>query len=54
MVVRSPSDCQNGGNSDNGGKKMLDRTGMLTRGLAEPYRGPGTMARERGVPANFC
>ena len=30
------------------------RTGMLTLGLAEPYRGPGTMVREGGVPANFC
>jgi hypothetical protein len=34
-------------------KAFLDRTGMLTRGLAELYRGPGTMVREGGVPANF-
>jgi hypothetical protein len=33
---------------------FLDHTGMLMGGLAEPYRGPGTMVRERGVPANFC
>jgi hypothetical protein len=33
---------------------VLDRTGMLTRRLAEPYPGPGTMVREGGVPANFC
>jgi hypothetical protein len=35
-------------------KKILDCTGMLTRGLAEPYHGPGTMVREGGVPSNFC
>ncbi len=35
-------------------KKILDPTIMLMHGPAEPYRGPGTMARERGVPANFC
>jgi hypothetical protein len=33
--------------------KKLDRTGMLTRELAEPNHGPGTMVRERGVPASF-
>jgi hypothetical protein len=31
----------------------LNRTDMLMRGLAEPYRGPSTMVKEGGVPANF-
>ena len=34
--------------------KILDCTGMLTCGLAEPYCSPGNMVREGGVPANFC
>ncbi len=46
--------CQNKDNSDDGGKTISDHTGMLTRRLAEPYHSPGTMVRERGVPANFC
>jgi hypothetical protein len=54
MVVRPSSDSQNNSNSDDDGQKKLDRTGMLTRGLAGPYCGLGTMVRERGLPANFC
>ena len=34
-------------------KYFLDCTDMLMRGLAEPYRGPSTMVKEGGVPANF-
>jgi hypothetical protein len=30
-------------------KKKSDCTGMVTRGLPEPYRGLGTMVREGGV-----
>ncbi len=33
--------------------KKKDRTDMLMRGLAEPYRGLSTMVKEGGVPANF-
>jgi hypothetical protein len=51
--MRPPSDCQNNNDSNNVGKKFADSTGMLTRGLAEPYCGPGTMVKEGGVPANF-
>jgi hypothetical protein len=35
-------------------KQNLACTDMLTHGLAEPYRGPSTMVKEGGVPANFC
>jgi hypothetical protein len=35
-------------------KKLAASNGMLTREHTEPYRGPSTMAREGGVPANFC
>ena len=52
--MRPPSDCQNDGNSDDGGKKITDSTGILTREQAEPYCNPGTMVKEGEVPANFC
>jgi hypothetical protein len=32
---------------------FADCTGMLMHRLAEPYRGPGTMVKEGGLPANF-
>jgi hypothetical protein len=33
--------------------KKSDCTDMLTRGLAEPYRGLSILVKEGGVPANF-
>ncbi len=54
LVIRPPSNCQNNGNSDDGGQFFSDCNDMLTRGLAEPYHGPSNMVKEGGVPANFC
>jgi hypothetical protein len=53
-VVRLSSNGKNNSKSDHGSKRKLDRTDMLTGGLAEPYCGLSTMVKEGGVPANFC